>query len=394
MSLRIAVLADDLTGAGDTAVQFARAGWTAELQLVHAETAAEVLAVTTDSRACAPAEAARRVSAATTELRAAGARHLYKKIDSTLRGQLAAEIHAVLSALPPGVVAVVCPAFPAVGRTVRDGTLLVSGIPVSETAVGADPVTPVTTSSLPALLDAPLVALDVRGSRADWARALLSGGPVVVVDAQDDADLHRVAAAVVELGERAVAVGSAGLAEPLAEMWRDEAPTPTALMVVTSLHDAARQQSRALVDAGAVCHEPTEEQLLDDSAWAQFVDAVLASVDEQPEMLLLRAPERGGEAMTPVLVADRLARAATAVLRRAAVAGLVMTGGDGARAVMAELEATGIRLHGQIAPGVPLGRLVGGWAAGLAVATKAGGFGDTNVLIKAAQDVRRDRSFE
>ena len=71
-----------------------------------------------------------------------------------------------------------------------------------------------------------------------------------------------------------------------------------------------------------------------------------------------------------------------------------MTGGDGARAVMAELEATGIRLHGQIAPGVPLGRLVGGWAAGLAVATKAGGFGDTDVLIKAAQDVRRDRSFE
>lgn len=393
MSLRIAVLADDLTGAGDTAVQFVRAGWTAELQLEPAQTAAEVLAVTTDSRACGTGEAARRVREATAELRAAGARHVFKKIDSTLRGPVAAEIRGMLSALPPGVVAVVCPAYPAVGRTVRDGTLLVDGVPVSQTAVASDPVTPVTTSSIPALLDAPLVALDPQGSPADWAGTLLSAGPVVVVDAEDDADLRRVAAAVVELGERAVAVGSAGLAEPLAELWRGEAPTPTVLVVVTSLHDAARGQARALADAGAPCHEPTAEQLLDGAAWEQFVDAVLASADEQPEVLLLRAPGRGGAAVTPVLVVDRLARAATAVVRRRTVAGLVVTGGDGARAVLAGLQATGVRLHSQIAPGVPLGRLVGGWAAGLAVATKAGGFGDADVLIRAAQGVRRDRSL-
>ena len=59
---------------------------------------------------------------------------------------------------------------------------------------------------------------------------------------------------------------------------------------------------------------------------------------------------------------------------------------------LAALEATGIRLHGQVAPGVPLGELVGGWAAGLSIATKAGGFGNADVLITASEAVRLDRS--
>ncbi|MFC9089922.1 four-carbon acid sugar kinase family protein, partial [Nocardiopsis dassonvillei] len=141
---RVAVVADDLTGAGDTAVQFLRAGWSTELQLSPAPSTAEVVAVSTDSRALPAERAAHAADEAVRRLRGAGAARLYKKVDSTLRGPIRAEIDATLAAWSPGAVAVVCPAFPATGRTVRDGVLLVDGVEVHRTAVGRDPVTPVT----------------------------------------------------------------------------------------------------------------------------------------------------------------------------------------------------------------------------------------------------------
>ena len=78
---------------------------------------------------------------------ASGGRLLYKKIDSTLRGPVAAELAALTSALP-GSRVLFLPANPAVGRTVRDGSLLVHGVPVAATEFGRDPVSPVTKSSI------------------------------------------------------------------------------------------------------------------------------------------------------------------------------------------------------------------------------------------------------
>ncbi|MEU6643188.1 four-carbon acid sugar kinase family protein [Saccharomonospora sp. NPDC046836] len=392
MSPEIAIIADDLTGAGDTAVQFRQEGWAAELRLRGGIGEAGVVAVTTDSRACADAEAAARVRAAAKELREAGATRFFKKVDSTLRGPIRAEIAALLAELPAGTVAVVCPAFPQTGRTVVDGTLLVDGTPVSETAVGRDPVTPVAESHVPTLLGAPLVRLDPLASPAAWAEQVRDNGPVVVLDAAGDDELDRVARTVAELGETALPVGSAGLAAPLARLWRPTRSAGTALVIVTSLHTAARDQAGALAEHTGNRHEPSQEQLLDDTAWDTFVAGVLATAATQPPALLISAPERDVAAVSPELVARRLADVAARVLRAGEIAGVVVTGGDGARALLATLEGTGIRLESNVAPGVALGTVVGGWAAGLPIATKAGGFGDQDVLIKAAHAVREKRS--
>ena len=125
---------------------------------------------------------------------------------------------------------------------------------------------------------------------------------------------------------------------------------------------------------------------------AAFGASVVAAARvRNPPTLLLTAPEPDGEPVAPELVARRLAQIASALIDQADIAGLVVTGGDGARALLAELDATGIALRGQVAPGVPLGTLVGGAADALPVATKAGGFGDENILIAAAQAVRTMR---
>src|SRR3712207_2217190 len=124
--MRAAIIADDLTGAADTGVQLARAGYRAAVAFRGAPVPPaedlDAVALDTDSRAMPAGFAARRVLEATRAVR--GAALVYKKLDSTLRGPLAAELAAALGASGRGRV-VVAPAFPAAGRTTVDGVQLV-----------------------------------------------------------------------------------------------------------------------------------------------------------------------------------------------------------------------------------------------------------------------------
>ncbi|MFQ6712619.1 four-carbon acid sugar kinase family protein, partial [Bordetella pertussis] len=123
-------------------------------------------------------------------LRAAGVQRLYKKVDSTLRGAFKAEIDAARLAWGEGAIAVVCPAFPVTGRTVRQGVLYVSDRPVTETSAATDPVTPVTESHIPTLLGCAQLAAQAGETPAELARRIAAAAPVVVVDALDDADVQ------------------------------------------------------------------------------------------------------------------------------------------------------------------------------------------------------------
>src|SRR5215212_4460698 len=148
----IAVIADDLTGAADTGVQFVHAGYrTAVFFRVTQKLADDLDAVAfdTDSRTMPAGFAAKRVLDAAHVSR--GARIVYKKLDSTLRGNIAAELAAVLNAARRDP-AVVAPAFPAAGRTTAGGTQFVHGVPVDETEMRNDPRTPVLEAHVPTLL--------------------------------------------------------------------------------------------------------------------------------------------------------------------------------------------------------------------------------------------------
>ncbi|HEY0617382.1 MAG TPA: four-carbon acid sugar kinase family protein, partial [Kribbella sp.] len=325
MTSRVVVLADDLTGAADTAGQFDRAGWTAELQVgPGGPSDAEVVAINTDSRALEPAAAADAIRTALDKVALEeGGAAVYLKVDSTLRGPVRAMTDAVLEARGGDVVAVVCPAFPAVGRTMVAGTLLVHGVPVAETAVGRDPVTPVRESHVPTLLGAPLVELDPQADDTELASALRGHGPVVVVDARDEVDLDRVARAVLALGNQAVAVGSAGLAAHLARRWRPLRSGPV-LVVVSSLHDASRGQAELLAAAGARRIQPVAATLEEAGAWEQFARSVVSDPPlDDFGVLVLMGPARDGEAVEPSLVAGRLGDLASRLMSIQRPAGLV-----------------------------------------------------------------------
>ena len=432
----IAVVADDLTGSGDTAVQFVRAGWQTQLSVGRAALAladpgiskAQVLAVTTHTRAMEAAQAASVVRDDVAALRAAGVRRLYKKVDSTLRGPFRAEIEAARKAWRDDAIAVVCPAFPSVGRTLHDGVLFVDGRPVTETSAATDPVTPVTESHVPTLIGAALITPGAEEDPRVLAARIMDAGDCVVVDVVTEDDMALLAEAIVLMGERALPVGSGGLALPLAALWarefqsdslsgtqsnarrtlvtaagtsaedhvpaaRSGGPAPV-VVVVTSQHSEARQQAEALIREGARCWMPEPADLRETHAWEAYCRHVVASVrDDGPDAtwLLLAPPGRQLE-LDSDAVAARLGELAACLIRTYAATGVVATGGDGARAVLEALDAVGITLVDEVTGGMPLGTLTGGAQAGLPVVTKAGGFGAPDVLIKAALAVRERRN--
>ena len=359
--MKVLVLADDLTGAGDTVVSFARSGWSSLLSLSGGwphEPEEEAVAVTLDSRRDPRAEhvTARAVGDLDPSL-------LYLKIDSTVRGRVAEQVRGAVAGrrrTRPGAYAVLCPAYPAMGRTVEDGHVFVHGVPVHRSAAGDDPVTPVTESDLRVLV--PGAALAAGDDLAAAIREASRRSDVVVVDARDQADLDRVADAVAAIGPDAVPVGSAGLAIALARVWRTTEPTAPrpvevppegrSLVVVSSLHPVAREQVADL--------EARVEQLA--------VDILVTNPERVDGAAAERARAIGADA------------AAALDGRRHGL--LVLVGGDGAAQTLIALGATGIRVVDAPVEGVPLGALVGGSHDGLAVATKAGGFGDAHTLTQ------------
>ena len=373
--MMIGIQADDLTGACDTGAPFAARGLETLVVVDDGDgprplpdAGAAVLVIDTESRERPVDEARARACRAGGTLKAGPRRILYKKLDSTLRGRVAAEVDGMLEGAELSV-ALLAPAFPAQKRVVVDGQVRVDGRPADETPVARDPTFPLTGSSALGLLVAggvrPATAVPLatvrRGRDAIVARiAGFSevGGRVLVADAETDADLSVLAEAAHD--RAALLAGSAGLATALARL-------------VTAAPGEIRmaRPRRPLVVVAGSAHPATRAQLSRLEHRAE-IEALTPSADPGAHDSVRRH-----ETVT------RLAEAARERVERARPGTLLLTGGETAVAVLRGLGATGLRLAGEIEPGLALGTLAGGPFEGLVVMTKAGGFGDADALIRA-----------
>src|SRR5919108_3777187 len=260
--LPLTIVADDLTGACDTGALFAARGPVPVTVWPDPALRAPVSVVDTESRGLDPDDAARRVGG--------GARNLarsrfFKKIDSTLRGPIGAELDALMRATSTSG-ALVCPALPAEHRVVVERVLTVGAVPVAETAIAEDPAFPRASGSsnvvdlLRPQIDRPLAWIPLgrvrEGGSALTARLVRLSGMVIVADAETDADLDALIEAVLELDAPPLLVGAAGLALALARRLglaaaRVDPPAGERWLIVAgSRHPATRRQVEVARDAG------------------------------------------------------------------------------------------------------------------------------------------------
>jgi uncharacterized protein YgbK (DUF1537 family) len=236
-TIRSGIIADDLTGAADTGIQFAKRDFYTILLpfgLENIESTfrlheAQVVVLNTSTRGM-QAELAYDTVRNATELlmRTLHPRNIYKKIDSTLRGNVGAEIEAVMHAMG-NETALLAPAFPDCNRTTVGGIHLVNGQPLSRTEAAFDPVNPVDESHVPTLIRAQtglkvghIHLEEVRhGSRSlqrSIFRHVKDGEKIIVLDATTDDELSNIAEAGISMSSPPLMVGSAGLANQFSRL--------------------------------------------------------------------------------------------------------------------------------------------------------------------------------
>jgi len=392
------VVADDLSGAAECAAALARAGRPAPLVLHGDFPATGSWVADTDTRAL-PALVGSHIAADALR-RAAGGRpdrpFLFKKIDSTLRGHVAAELGATL-ALPELVqLAVVCPTLPAQGRTLAKGVLHIHGQPQVDRE-GAPLELPklLRACGLPQALLQPTAETSPEQLARELRAALQAGTRIVVVDADSEDDLRRLAQALVAVAQQArlLGVGSAGLARALAGQLLGPgasggagalpAPPGPLVTLVGSFNSVTGRQIEELA------REPDVHQVrLNASIWCARRDVVAEEIELAQGLAAQgRCVVLAATGVIPVESSRELVRcmaAGSASLIRQAAA-LVLTGGDTARAVLDGLGIEQLEVQGELEPGVCLSRSGPG---GPVIVTKAGGFGDSRSLVRVLRHFR------
>lgn len=358
----LTILADDLTGACDTGTLFAGKAPVPVTVWPRDPVDGRVRVLDTETRGLAAREAAGRLAAAAAALRAA---QWFKKIDSTLRGRIGAELDALMDATGVGS-AVLTPAFPAQRRTVVDRVLMIDGTPIAHTTLADDPEFPEGAGSsvldrLRPQLDRPLAWIPLNEVRAGVealsARLERLDGTVAVADAETDADLEALVDAALALEAAPLLAGSAGLARALAArlgLLAERVRLPRGgrwLIVAGSRHPATRRQIAAARATG---------------------------------LRVLASPE--AEAEDRASVAADLAAEAAHLIETETFDIVAVTGGQTALALCRALGMERIDLAGAPRPGLAFGYLRAPRHPGLPVLTKAGGFGSPDLFVSLLEE--------
>ena len=357
------IIADDLTGACDTALQFRRRG---ARSLVHLAWDAppnetdEVEAFSTGSRNLEAQEAVKRIREIATHItsRAGGTKLIFKKIDSLLRGNPGPEIIATMEAFACDIT-VITPAFPDLGRTVADGLLHVAG-------------------------DANWTAMDVlavlRGQGLEGchhvspdaiARTVAVGVKHVSADGTSTEQLRMIVSEAMTCGRKILWVGSGGLACALADIMLPEAPPRV----------QRPRGGRPVVFCIGSQHPVIELQLAS-LRLQRTIREFPFSANVAPEMQAALAAGQHAVVLVDMASAD------THSIRQlfGEVSGfaeaVVISGGDTLDLFCRAMDCSAIEIEDQVVAGIPWGVLHGGLLEGVTVATKSGAFGAPDTLTK------------
>jgi D-threonate/D-erythronate kinase len=356
----LTIIADDLTGACDAAVAFAAAYHPVRVQITgEPSKSAQVRAITTESRDLPAAESEAQIRSIAERL--ADDTELFKKVDSVFRGNTVAEIAATLRHARYDL-AILAPAYPALGRTIRNGVLH-----IQEGACGQ-------TIPVPELLAAAgcaLTLLPANLSTDTLAETMRRSTPAILCDAATQDDLTQIVHAARSLSQRVLWIGSGGLAHALAAEGSapKPAPTPTprpgyTIFFIGSPHPVTRMQVDHLRHAAQISeHRPAKPQ------------------------------EGAGDLLIPVVLDETSVddiRRAVAAHDPAQIGCLFMTGGETGHFICRALGIGALLLQREFAPGVPLAIAEGGSFNGVSIVLKSGGFGEPDLLCRLLETCRQE----
>ncbi|MEW5818945.1 MAG: four-carbon acid sugar kinase family protein [Cyanobacteriota bacterium] len=395
----IGIIADDLTGANDTALQFLLRGCNTQI-LLDSDHIPEgchntvAWAINTESRSLKPEEAVIQVDKAANALRnKLGVDFIYKKIDSTLRGNVASEALCLLESQDWSA-AIIVPAFPDEGRTTVGGYHLLRGVPLERTEVARDPDSPIFQSHIPTILANQCENTNIIG-HIPLMTVMRGAGPIlielqelikkekrlIVIDAVSNIDLEQIVLAMEKCSGnyKILPCGSAGLAKALTQAWMPDGKyqhivkTVTEcpiLTVVGSTTAITRSQVKLLSDHAEKFNlelinlEP--EQLLD-GIESNIIDQTKNHIINGKNILIYSAPTDNSYQETLKLAEIRNVKTeslSTIILRRladftreminTAHLKLILIGGETAQYCCKNIDSIHLQLIDEVDYAIPL----------------------------------------
>lgn len=418
---KVVVIADDLTGANATGVLLIKHGYKVATFLnlekynIKEHSEFNIISISTDTRAVKKEEAYENVKKVVEYFKYDDVVLFSKRIDSTLRGNIGAEVCAVLNNVGNDTCAVVVPAFPDSGRICVGGYLLVNQIPLEKTEAALDPRTPVFTSKVVDVLKAQTsekighIGLEevLRGSETikdELVNQVNSKCRVVIVDAATNEDIANIADAVKKSCLKVVSVDPGPFTAALAKEFlnANKAQSENSVMLtIGSVSNLTKRQINefksaysmllAEVDAENLIYEETRDaeinkavSILTNEALSCKILAATTNYNNKTVDLSKAANKLGiAEEEVSKRITDGLAQITLNVLRKSnSIKGLYTSGGDVTVAVCNYLGAAGIKVEGEIMPLAVYSSLIGGSYSNMPIVTKGGLIGDEKALIK------------
>jgi uncharacterized protein YgbK (DUF1537 family) len=421
MSQRCLLIADDLTGGADAGAQFAKRGLRTLLVSLLGDakidfskhTHRDVLVINTDSRGLSPEKAFLKVSNLLKRFDQKLFPIIYKKIDSTLRGNVGYEIDAILKETKKSL-CFMAPSYPEQNRTLVGGILIVGEKPLALTEVARNTASPIQESHVYKILqnqshnkvgwiDLTHVASSHERLRNMVDEEQKKGNQIIIFDAVSRGDLTNIVEAAFYVDRIPLFVGSAGLAEEVAKKLTPSKANPSQkirsfnhILIVSGTASSVTHQQLGQVERrpvpsfrlnrSLITGEDRKTQEENKELTKKIANALSQGIT------ILKAPSEmlsskdSTESPIHLKITKSLASVALLALEASKIKPadlvLILTGGETAQHVTNGLKTEGIEIEGELLEGIVRGHLIGGNWDGLTVVTKAGAFGKEDALEK------------
>lgn len=418
---KVVVIADDLTGANATGVLLTKHGYKVATFLnlekynINDHGEFNIVSISTDTRAVEKDKAYESVKKVVDYFKYDDVALFSKRIDSTLRGNIGVEICAVLNNLENDICAVVVPSFPDSGRVCVGGFILVNQVPLEKTEAAFDPKTPVFTSKVIDVLKTQIsekigyISLEdvLKGSETikdELRKQADNHCRVIIVDAATNDDIAKIAEAVKMSELKVVSVDPGPFTAALTKEYLNVIQEQTkynVMLTIGSMSNLTKKQIIefnvlysplvADVDAENLIFDETRDKeinkavaMLVNGALSHKIIAATTSCSNKIVNFKQTAMKLGiTEEEISKRITEGLAQITVNVLRKTeSIKGLYTSGGDVTVAVCNSLEASGIRVEGEVMPLAVYSKLIGGSYNNMPIVTKGGLIGDEKALIK------------
>lgn len=409
--IKLVIIADDLTGALDTGVQFSKKNMstivTTDLNFNFEDICkeADVVVVDTESRHIPAAEAKERIKSVLSKFNKKEIRFFYKKTDSTLRGNLGSEVEGFMEGLNINEVSFI-PAFPSGKRTVKDGVLYVNNVKLAETQFAMDILNPVTDSFIPDIIKKQSdINVKLKDINEEFSPLDDKEKHIYIFDSENMEDMENIGKILYNKNKLNYTIGNAGFAEILTHYIKSDTKKEKIILeddrilfVCGSVNITSLKQCKYAEKIGYCSdslkfgniisedYKNSDNYITDKEYFKEKINnnkkfLLRTSDSEDVIKKAIEYTEKNSISMEDLTsnIANSTGQLVSDLIREHEIRNLIIFGGDTLMGILKNIGCQYIIPVSEIFPGVVFTRAVGKDTA-INVITKAGGFGEESII--------------